>query len=48
MTPSQGTKHKDLAMKAGNIETISNAMVKNTISEPVEPKQIKILIQKLR
>ena len=39
MTPSQGTEHEDPTVKARNTETVSKAMMKNALSEWVEPKR---------
>ena len=48
LTPSQNASQDDPATKARNSESMEKAMVKNSLTEWVEPKQVKIPFQKLR
>ena len=48
LTPSQNASQDDLATKARNSESMEKAMVKNNLTEWVEPKQVKIPFQKMR
>ena len=47
LTPSQNASQDDSATKALNSESMEKAMVKNSLTEWVEPKHVKIPFQKL-
>ena len=47
LTPSRNASRDDLATKARSSESMEKAMVKNSLTEWVEPKHVKIPFKKL-